>query len=155
MTVDSSHTVLAAPLQVPPMSQDEVRNWSVLAHLTILLNLVTGFAGPLAAMVLYFVFRDRSRLVAYHALQSMIFQGIWWYGSGLVIGAMWLVVGISSAVLVGIFLIPVALVMTFAFLLLPVAALVYGIYAAVQVSQNDDFKYWLVGDWVRGTLESA
>jgi hypothetical protein len=29
---------------------------------------------------------------------------------------------------------------------------VYGIVAAVEASQGKDFKYWLIGDWVRGTL---
>jgi acyl CoA:acetate/3-ketoacid CoA transferase beta subunit len=36
--------------------------------------------------------------------------------------------------------------------LLPIGALLYGVIGAVQVSQGQDFKYWLVGDWVRGTL---
>ncbi len=65
----------------------------MLAHLSVLLNLITGFAGPIAALIIYLVYKDRSRPVAYHALQSMIFQLIWWYGGGLLIGGMWAVVG--------------------------------------------------------------
>jgi len=80
------------------------------AHLTILLNLVTGFAGPIAALVIYLIYKDRSRKVAYHALQAMIFQLICWYGGGLLIGVMWAAVGILSIFLVGIILIPVAAV---------------------------------------------
>jgi uncharacterized protein len=38
--------------------------------------------------------------------------------------------------------------------LLPVASLVYGVIGAIQTSQGQDFRYWLVGDWVRGTLEA-
>jgi uncharacterized Tic20 family protein len=155
MSVESSNPILVAPLQSPTMSQAEERNWSVVAHLTILLNLVTGFAGSLVALVIYLVFKDRSRKVAYHALQSMIFQLIWWYGGGLLIGGMWLVVGVLSALLIGIILIPVALILTLLLLLLPIAAIVYGVVAAVQLSQDVDFKYWLVGDWVRSTLTGA
>ena len=32
------------------------------------------------------------------------------------------------------------------------AALVYGVVGAIQCSQGQDFRYWLVGDWVRGTI---
>jgi len=82
----------------------------------------------------------------------MLFQLIWWFGGGVLIGVMWAIVGALSAVLIGVLLIPVALVLTFALALLPLGALIYGVIGAVQVSQGQDFKYWLVGDWVRGTL---
>jgi uncharacterized Tic20 family protein len=55
----------------------------VLAHLSVLLNLVTGFAGPVAALVIYLIYKERSRKIAYQALQAMIFQLIWCYGGGL------------------------------------------------------------------------
>jgi uncharacterized protein len=152
MNTESSQPTFAAPASAQPLSPAEERTWSVLAHLTILLNLITGFAGPIAALVIYLIYKDRSRLVAYSALQAMLFQLIWWYGGGLLIGAMWAVVGVLSAILVGIILIPVALVMTLVFALLPIGAVIYGVIAAIQVNQGADFKYWLVGDWVRSTL---
>jgi hypothetical protein len=65
---------------------------------------------------------------------------------------MWAIVGVLSTVLVGIVLIPFAILMTFVLVLMPVGAVIYGIIAAIQVNQNQDFKYWLVGDWVRSTL---
>ena len=120
------------------------------AHLSILLNLVTGFLGVVAPLVIYMIYKDRSRYVAYHSLQSLIFQLVWWVGGGFLIGAAWAITGVLSAVLIGLLCIPVALVLS----LIPLAALGYGIYGGVQVSQGRDFKYWLVGDWVRGTLTS-
>jgi uncharacterized protein len=42
--------------------------------------------------------------------------------------------------------------MTCVLALLPIGAVIYGVVGAVQTSQGQDFKYWLVGDWVRGTL---
>jgi len=137
------------PQQIGPGDE---RTWGMLSHLSVLLNLITGFGGPIAALIIYLIYKDRSRFVAYHALQSMIFQLIWWYGGGLLIGAMWAVVGALSALLVGILLIPIALPMTCVLALLPMGAVIYGIVGAVQTSQGQDFKYWLVGDWVRGTL---
>jgi len=128
------------------------RTWALLAHLSVLLNLITGFFGPLAAFIIYVVYKDRSRFVAYHALQAAIFQLIWWFGGGVLIGIVWAVVGALSAVLIGVVLIPFALILTLALACLPLGALVYGVVGAVQVSQGQDFRYWLVGDWVRGTL---
>jgi hypothetical protein len=146
------------PVPTLPVNQGQAlapgdeRTWGTLVHLTTLLNLVTGFGGPIAALIIYLVYKDRSRYVAYHSLQSMIFQLIWWFGGGVLIGAMWAIVGALSAILIGIVLIPFALLFTFMLLLLPLGALVYGIVGAIQVNQGRDFKYWLVGDWVRGTL---
>jgi uncharacterized Tic20 family protein len=145
----------SAPLPPGQLGPGDERTWSTLAHLSTLLNLVTGFAGPIAALVVYLIYKDRSRHIAYHALQAMIFQLIWWYGGGLLIGVMWAIVGALSAILIGIVLIPFALLFTLVFAILPLGAVIYGVVGAVQVSQGQDFKYWLVGDWVRGTLTGA
>jgi uncharacterized Tic20 family protein len=120
----------------------------MLAHLSVLANLVTGFLGPVAAFIIYAVYKDRSRYVAYQAMQSFVFQLILWIGGGAVTGITWAITGALSAVLIGIICIPLACMIS----LLPLAALVYGVVGAVQCSQGQDFRYWLVGDWVRGTL---
>jgi uncharacterized Tic20 family protein len=137
------------------MDPGDERTWGTLAHLSTLLNLVTGFGGPIAALIIYLVYKDRSRFIAYHALQAMIFQLIWWFGGGVLIGLMWAIVGALSAILIGIVLIPVALVFTPILLIMPLVSLIYGIVGAVQVNQGQDFKYWLVGDWMRGTLSGV
>src|SRR5215213_10450077 len=59
------------------MGTQEVRTLSVLAHLSMFLNIVTGFLGPVAALVIWLVYRDRSRTVAFQALQSMWYQVAW------------------------------------------------------------------------------
>jgi uncharacterized protein len=28
---------------------------------------------------------------------------------------------------------------------------VYGVIGAIQTNQGQDFRYWLIGDWVRST----
>jgi len=119
----------------------------MLAHLSILLNLVSGFLGVIAALMIYLVYKDRSRYVAHQAMQAFLFQLIFWAGGGLLIGLMWAFVGALSAILIGIILIPFALILTFIFLLLPLGALVYGIVGALQCANGEDFRYWLVGDW--------
>ncbi len=132
----------------PPLTPSEERSWAMLAHLSILLNLVTGLFGVVAALIIYLIYQNRSRYVAYHALQSFIFQLLAWVGGGALTGAVWAITGALSAVLIGLVCIPVALVIS----LIPVAGIIYGIIGGIQCSQGQDFQYWLVGEWVRGTL---
>lgn len=127
----------------------EERTWAVIAHLSVLLNLVTGFLGGIAALVIYFVYRSRSRFVAYHAMQSFIFQTIAWLGGGLVSGILIAIGGAFSFLILPLLcLIPGFLVL----LLIPIS-LIYGVIGAVQVNNGEDFRFWLIGDWVRSILE--
>jgi len=130
------------------MSADDERTWALLAHLSVLLNLVTGFLGPVAAIVIYFAFKDRSRFVRYHAMQSFLFQLLAWIGGGILTFVLWAITIPLLVVIVGLCLIPFALLAS----LIPLAALVYGVIGGIQVSQGQDFRYWLVGDWVRNEL---
>ncbi|MCJ7551859.1 MAG: DUF4870 domain-containing protein [Anaerolineae bacterium] len=136
-----------APAPAARLSAGDERTWAMLAHLSVLLNLVTGFLGVAAALVIYLVYKDRSRYVAYQSMQAFLFQLIFWAGGGLLIGIMWAVVGALSAVLIGILLIPFAVVLTLVFLLMPLVALVYGVVGAVRSSNGEDFRYGLIGDW--------
>ena len=120
----------------------------MLAHLSIVLNLLTGFVGPVAALIVYLIYKDRSRYVAYQSMQSLIFQLITWVGGGLLIAISWILSGILSTIVIGVLCVPFACL----FSILPFGAVIYGIVGAVQCSQGQDFRYWLVGDWVRGTL---
>ncbi len=120
----------------------------MLAHLSNLLNPVTGFLGMLVPLGMYVVYKDRSRYVAYQALQSFVFQLIWWFGAGAIAIMLWTLASVLSIVLIGCLLLPFAALVT----LLPMASLIYSIYAGVEASQGRDFRYWLIGDWVRGTL---
>jgi uncharacterized Tic20 family protein len=63
-------------------------------------------------------------------------------------GVAWAITGVLSAILVGLLCIPLALVIS----LIPLGGIVYGIIGGIQCNQGQDFRYWLVGDWVRGTL---
>jgi uncharacterized protein len=135
-------------VQMVPLTQSEERQWAMLAHLSILINLFSGILGLVAALVIYVVFKDRSRYVAYQSLQAFLFQLIGWVGSGVLIGAAWTITGILSAVLIGLCLIPFAILIS----LIPLGALIYGVIGGVQCSQGEDFQYWLVGNWVRSTF---
>lgn len=135
--------------QVQPMSESEERTWGMLAHLSVLLNLFTGFFGGIGAIIIYFLYKDRSRFVAYHAMQSFIFQSITWIGAG-VIGGIFIAIGS----ILGVLIIPLlCLIPGFLILLLAPASVIYGIIGGIQVNNGEDFRYWQVGDWVRDILE--
>ncbi len=135
---------------LPPLTPEEERQWAMIAHLGVLVNLVSGFLGPAVPLGIYMIYKDRSRYVAYQSLQALIFQLIWWVGGGILAGIAWAITGALSAVIVGLVCIPFACVIS----AMPLAALGFGIYGGIQASQGQDFKYWLVGGWVRSTLTS-
>ena len=137
------------PQSLPmPLTPEEERQWAMIAHLGVLANLVSGFLGPVVPLGIYMVYKDRSRYVAYQSLQALIFQLIWWVGGGIIAGTAWAITGMLSTILIGLLCIPIACI----FSAMPLVALGYGIYGGIQTSQGQDFKYWLVGDWMRSTL---
>lgn len=140
--------ITPSPSENPPLSPNDENIWAMLAHLSVLLNLVTGFLGIIAALVIYLVYKDRSRYVAYQSMQAFIFQLIWWFGGGILVGISWAITGVLSAVLIGLICIPVSCIIT----LIPLGSFIYGVIGAVQCNSGKDFKYWLIGDWVRGEL---
>jgi uncharacterized Tic20 family protein len=117
----------------------EERTWSVLSHLSMFLNLLTGFLGPVAALIIWLVYKDRSRKVAFHALQSMWYQVGW-----LVILAVgWTVTGLLTMILIGFLLIPVMAVVS-------VVPFVHAAYAAYRVSKDGDYRYPVAADLTDG-----
>jgi uncharacterized Tic20 family protein len=158
----------AAPLDdAPPTPSSDDQAWAAVAHgtalVTVLFGALTGGAlclvGPLVPLVIWLVFRERSKFVARHALQATVFQAAVVVATALlgVLGlvlvvAAWVATAALTTALVGFCLIPIALLLTLLWVILifglPVAALVYAGYAAYEVAQGSNFRYWLVGNWV-------
>jgi uncharacterized protein len=90
-------------------------------------------------LIIWFVHKDRSQKVAFHALQSMFYQIGW-----LVILAVgWTVTTLLLVVLVGFVLIPVMAIVS-------VVSFVHAGYAAYRVSQGEEYRYPFVADPVEG-----
>ena len=119
------------------MSSKEENTWSVLAHLSVFLNLFTGFLGPVAALVIWLVYKDRSPRVSFHALQSLWYQVAWI----MILAIGWTMAGILTVVLIGFLLFPMMIVAT-------VVPFVHMGYAAYQVNQGVDYRYPLVADLI-------
>ena len=117
------------------ISVQEEKSLSVLAHLSVFLNLFTGFLGPIVALVIWLVYRDRSQKVAFHALQSMWYQVAWL----VLLGIAWAFTGLLMLILIGFLLVPVMALLT----LVPFAN---AAYAAYKVGQGVDYRYPFVAD---------
>jgi len=133
---EQKYGVIGEP-ETSAMSAQDERTWSALAHLSIFLNLVTGFLGPVAALIVWLVYRDRSSKVAFQALQSMWYQVAWL----VVLVAGWTVTGILTIVLIGFLLMP-------AMALISVVPFVYDAYAAYRVKRDGEYRYPFIADMI-------
>ena len=119
------------------MSAQDERTWSMIAHLSVLLSLVTGIGGPIAALVIWLVYKDRSQRVAFHALQSLWYQVAW----AVILFVGWSITFILMFVLVGFLLVPVMAIAS----LVP---FVHQCYAAYKVYQGVDYRYPVIADMI-------
>ena len=144
------------------------RNWAAIAHASTLLTVLVGIAsGGIGSVLLaliplgiYVAFREKSRYVAFHALQAVTLQlaGLIVYAVGLIIliiGTViaWVVTGLLSVVLIGVLLVPLAALVTLLLalfaLLFPLAQMGYALYAAVETGRGVDFHYLWIGEWLQ------
>ena len=117
-------------------TQDD-KLWAMLSHLSGFLgySIVVGqFAAPL---IIYLMYKDKSRYVAYHALQSLYFQ----LALLLVLIFGW---GLAAATCGA--LLPIAFAAT---AVVGVATLVCPIIAAINAYNGKPIEYWIVGKFAR------
>lgn len=129
-----------------------------LAHASILLTATLGTVGGIGVpvglavpLVMYFGYRKQSRFIAFHALQAFVYQlaGVLIVSVlGGLVGTAWAVSGSLVEILVGFALIPFAVSLTLLLAGAAVAWVVYGLYAAYQVYQGRDLRYWLIGEYL-------
>ena len=151
-----------------PAARAATDEWTIasLAHASILLTLILAFAGGVGAivglvipLVIYLSYRERSRLIAFHALQSVIYQGMGILVYAITLAVMvavvtvaWMISGLLSVVVIGFLLMPLALMatvlMVILLLVLPLVWVGYGLYAAYRIYEGYNFRYWVLGDWV-------
>ncbi len=168
--------VLEAEVESPPKAKAPVThlgltreetNWAALAHASILLTLLLGVAtggiaallGPIVPAIIWYAYRDKSEYVTDQARQATMFQvaGLLALLTLALVGLVAIVIGwVVSAVLVlviiGVLLLVVMLLVTLlwgaALVVLPIAQVVYGCYAALEAYSGRPFRYWLIADAV-------
>lgn len=119
------------------VATDDERLWAMLAHLCGFLGHSVVLGQYLGPFFIYLYYKEKSRYVAYHALQSLYFQ--------LLLLALFVASGLLSLVTCGV-LIPLWIAIA---ILVGVAAIVCPIIAAYNSYQGKSIEYWLVGAWAR------
>ena len=138
-----------APRQRAAHLTNEEMALSALAHASVILGIVTGgLAGVAIALVLWLIYKDKSRYVAFQAMQALVFQ--------LAVAAVLIIAGVAMVIsFVTICLIPVGLILLLALIALPFAALFYGLYGAYETYYGEDFQYAWVGELVTKQGQAA
>jgi uncharacterized membrane protein len=113
----------------------ELRGRTILVRGDAEKDLFTGFLGPVAALIIWLAYRDRSRRVAFHALQSTFYQAGWL----VILAAGWTLTGLLATILIGFLLIPTMVVVT-------VVPFAHAGYAAYEVSQGEEYRYPVAAD---------
>jgi uncharacterized Tic20 family protein len=148
------------------VSEDE-KLWASVAHGSVWITLIAGVLSAVAIvpisvfipLVIYFMFRQKSDYVAFHALQAFVLQLIGTVGAFLLLtvgGLVW-VVGMVVAALailiaVGFVLLPfwslVGVALLGTTVLMPIAMLFFGTYGAVETHNGRDYRYPFIARWV-------
>lgn len=129
------------------MSAQDERTWSMLAHLSILVSIITGIGGPIAALVIWLVYKDKSQRVAFHALQSLWYQVAW----VVILALGWTITAILTVITLGILgfvLIPLMGLVTF-------VPFIHMCYAAYKVNQGVNYRYPVIADMIDGSRRFA
>jgi len=117
------------------LTSDE-RLWGMLAHLSALLGYVVGLGQYIAPLVIYLVYRERSRFVAFHALQALYFQ--------LALLVLWAIVIILTLITCGLGAI---------FAVVPIVLnLVFVLMAAIRANNGEWYELPLVGAIARSSV---
>jgi uncharacterized Tic20 family protein len=146
------------------LTQDEM-TMAALAHASVVLTFVIALGsgglgcllGVLVPLLIWLAYKEKSAYVSFQALQATVFQTasilvmvIVLAVSIVLIVVGWTVSGALTAILIGLCLMPFAILITVVLalliLILPLAQLGYGLYAAYETYQGRDFRYWLVGE---------
>lgn len=120
------------------MSIQDEKTWSMVAHLTALAGLI-GLM-PFGALIVWLIYKDKSPRVGFHAAQALWYQLAWvaiWIVAGIV-GFFFVFITLGFGVILAA---PLGLVLWLA----PVA---HGCYAAYKVNQGVDYRYPFIADMV-------
>ena len=128
-----------SPVTAELTSDDKL--WGMLAHVLALIGFVgVPFGNLIGPAIAYFVRKDQSRFVRYHAIQSFAFQ--------LLLVAAGIVLAIPIIVLVALTGGLITLVLVPLLILLGLALLVYVIMMGMKANKGELCKYPVVGAWV-------
>ena len=114
----------------------EEKTWAMLAHLLALVLYAVVLGQYIAPLVIYMLYKEKSRFVAFHALQSLYFQ--------LALIVVWILGVLLTILTCGVGIVVVIAV--------AIGSVVLMIMAAVKANRGELYEYWLVGRWARNQV---
>ena len=146
---------------------DDEKLWAAVAHGSVWITLLGGFISggtviPLSVfipLIIYFLFRNKSDYVSFHALQAFVLTLIGTVGAFLLLtigGIVWgigmVIALLAMVLLVGFILVPfwalVGVALLAVVVLLPLAMLFLGTFAAIETYNGRDYRYPFIARWV-------
>jgi uncharacterized Tic20 family protein len=142
------------------LTKDE-KTLAGLAHGSILLGLVSGgIGGIVAALVIWLTQKEKSAYAGAQALQALVYQAITLIVTTLVWccwGLLWvllIVVPVTSQPYAYESAPPPGIWVGMALMVFPLAVwaltILYGLYGAARCFGGHDFKYAIIGNWLKG-----
>lgn len=128
-----------APYAAPTIDGDD-RLMAGLSHVSMWLNIATGFLGLAVAGGIWLVYRERNQWVAGQALQATFWQIAVLLAVTIASAAIWLGAHLWWTI-IGLIFFPLACVAGIG----AMAMLFYSLYAALQTFSGRNFRYPLVG----------
>jgi len=122
------------------LAPDE-RNWGMLAHLLVFIGyLGVPFGNWIGPAIAYFMKKDQSRFVRFHALQAFAFQLLVWVLSAVVAVPLFVFTIVTGGL---------GMLLVLPFLgIVWLATTVYIVYMGIKASHGEQLMYVLVGAWV-------
>jgi uncharacterized Tic20 family protein len=111
-----------------------------MSHFSILLVLLIGPFTVVVPLLIWLLERnkpDQSKVIEFQAKQAFFYQ-VAVYLIGLVLG---ILIAILTIFVIGVLLIPVLV-------LFGIAAVVYGTYGGIKISQGEEFRYIYIADFI-------
>lgn len=120
------------------MSSQEEKTWGMLAHLLPVVATMFTSLGWVAALVIYLVYKDKSRFVAFHALQQLYFMVAVWVLCIAGVILFFTVIGIPLAILLWI--------------VAGLGAIIGPVIAAVKANNGEWWEFPVIGKMARSTV---
>ena len=127
-------TVVKAP---EPMLESDARTFSTLAHVSAIVGSVVGVLSWLGPLILFLMFRDRSKLIGHHAREQLNMQLSY-------------LIYIPSAVVLGIVTLGLGFLLTIpALIILAVVFFIGTIVGAVKASRGEYYSFPFIIRFIR------
>lgn len=111
-----------------------------LAHLSFLTVLIIGPFSIVIPLIIWLLERnkpEKSSFVEFQAKQAFFYQ----LAVYLITAVLGILVGILSIIIIGLLFVPLLIIF-------PIVAVIYGVYAGIQVWNGTEFRYIYVADFI-------